>query len=285
MKHLSSTSWLLSAIVLLCGCGGYKGGGGYQGSTGGGAGGVTSLLPSSGPNIAGNWQFSTTSTTGMPPATIAGGINQSGSSASGAVHVEGSKCFDRLTTIALTGTLAGSDISLISTSVGGQVLTLIGSISGIGNAFTGTYTINGGCANGDHGTVTGRDVGVIRGALGGTFTASGGDTFDMGGYINPGYAGFESASSEGSFGISGTANFGTSCFGSGKIVAGTFPSGSFMIGTSVVLAIQTDNGTFIFVGTNTDHSGIGEISGEYSVTGGTCDQTGTALLNDDPWGY
>jgi hypothetical protein len=57
----------------------------------------------------------------------------------------------------------------------------------------------------------------------------------MGGYINPGYAGFESASSEGSFGISGTATFGTACFGSGKIVAGTFPSGSFMIGTSVGL--------------------------------------------------
>ena len=107
----------------------------------------------------------------------------------------------------------------------------------------------------------------------------------MGAYINPGYAGFESASSEGSFGISGTANFGTSCFGSGEIVAGTFPSGSFMIGTSVVLAIQTDNGTIIFVGTDTDHGGIGEISGEYTVTGGTCDQTGTALLHDDPWGY
>jgi hypothetical protein len=284
MKHLSSTSWLLSAIVLLCGCGGYQGGG-YPGSTGGGAGGVTLPPPSSGPNVAGNWQFSTTSTAGMPSATIAGGINQSGSSVSGAVHVEGSKCFDRLTTIALTGTLTGSDISLTSTSVGGQVLTLTGSISGIGNAFTGTYTINGGCANGEQGTVTGRAVGVVRGSLSGTFTTSGGETFDMGGYINPGYAGFESASPEGSFGISGTANFGTSCFGSGTIVAGTFPSGSFMIGTSVVLAIQTDNGTFIFVGTDTDHGGIGAISGEYTVTGGTCDQTGTALLHADPWGY
>jgi len=221
----------------------------------------------------------------MPPTTIAGGINQSGSSVSAAAHVEGSKCFDRLTTIGLTGTLTGGNVSLTSSSVGGQVLTLAGSTSGMGNFFTGTYTISGGCANGDHGTVTGKDVGVIRGALDGTFTTSGGDTFDMGGFINPGYAGFESASPEGSFGISGTANFGTSCFGSGKIVAGTFPSGSYMIGTSVVLAIQTDNGTFIFVGTDTDHGGIGEISGEYTVTGGTCDQTGTALLHDDPWGY
>jgi hypothetical protein len=277
MKHLSSTSWLLSAIVLLCGCGGYQRGGGYQGST--------SPPPSSGPNVAGNWQFSTTSTAGMPPATIAGGMNQSGSSVSGAVHVEGSKCFDRLTTIGLTGTLTGNDISLASMSVGGQVLTLAGSTSGIGNAFTGTYTISGGCANGDHGTVTGNAVGVIRGVLDGTFTTSGGETFDMGGYIDPGSNGFDSASSEGSFEISGTANFGTSCFGSGKIVAGTFPSGSFMIGTSVVLTIQTDNGTFIFIGTETDHGGLSEIRGEYTVTGGTCDQSGTALISDDPWGY
>jgi hypothetical protein len=58
-----------------------------------------------------------------------------------------------------------------------------------------------------------------------------------------------------------------------------------MIGTSVALAIQTDNGTFNFVGTDTDHAGIGEISGVYTVTGGTCDQTGTALINYDPWGY
>jgi len=106
----------------------------------------------------------------------------------------------------------------------------------------------------------------------------------MGGSINPGSNGYASASSEGSFEISGTANFGTSCFGSGKIVAGTFPSGSFMIGTSVVLTIQTDNGTFIFNGTE-DPGGLSEIRGEYTVTGGTCDQSGTALINDDPWGY
>lgn len=216
----------------------------------------------------------------MPPTTIAGGINQSGSSVSAAAHVEGSKCFDRLTTIGLTGTLTGGNVSLTSSSVGGQVLTLTGSITGFDNAFTGTYTINGGCANGDHGSVTGREIPVIHGHLSGTFTTSRGETFDMEGDINAGRP--PSASSEGSFGITGTATFGTSCFSSGTIVAGTFPSGSFMIGTSVVLAIQTDNGTFILAGTETDNGGI---SGEYSVSGGTCDQTGTALLNDDPWGY
>ena len=200
MKKSAPCSWALSVLVLLCGFLLCSCGGTYSGTNArqpGGTGGVTSPPPSSGSNVAGNWQFSTTSTAGMPSATIAGGISQSGSSVSGAVHIEGSKCFDRLTTIGLTGILTGSDISLTSTSVGGQVLTLTGSISGIGDVFTGTYTINGGCANGDHGPVTGRDVGVIRGALDGTFTTSGGDTFEIGGYINPGYAGFESASLRG----------------------------------------------------------------------------------------
>jgi hypothetical protein len=271
MKHLSSTLWLLSALVLLCGCGG---------------GGRTSALPSNPPppnppaqglNVAGNWQFSTTSVAGMPPVTIAGSINQSGSSVSGAVHVHGSTCFDYLTTIGLTGTLTGSDMSLTSTSVDGQVTTFTGTISddalnGTNSAFTGTYTINGGCANGDHGSITGIRIPFIGNTLNGTFTTSGGETFNVAGDE----AQNSTPSTEGSFGITGTVTFRTSCFSSGTITPGTFPSGSFIIGTSVALEIETGNGTVTFLGTlNRDRS---EIRGAYTVVGGTCDQTGTAVL-------
>ena len=91
MKRWAYTLWL-SGFFCSAGAGDTKGEGDTKDHTGGG---VSSPPPSSGPNVAGNWQFSTTSTAGMPPATIAGGINQSGSSVSGAVHVGGSKCFDR----------------------------------------------------------------------------------------------------------------------------------------------------------------------------------------------
>src|SRR2546426_12276328 len=114
MKHLSSTSWLLSAVVLLCGCGG-----GIK--TSGPPSNPPSDPPAQGQNISGNWQFSTTSTAGMSPATIAGSIAQSGVSLTGAGHVDGSNCFDHLTTIGLTGTLTGSDNSLTSTPVNGQI--------------------------------------------------------------------------------------------------------------------------------------------------------------------
>jgi len=281
MKHLSSISLLLTALVLLSACGQA----------------VRPSGPTSGPpppsdpsaqgvNAAGNWQFSMTSTvSGMPSTAIAGSIAQSGASENGAVHVDGSNCFDRLTTIALTGTLTGSDVSLTSASVNGQVANFTGTISddalnGANSAFTGTYTISGGCANGDHGSVTGIRIPFIGNTLSGTFTSSSGETYDVSGD----QAQDSTPSKEGSFGITGTVSFRTSCFSSGTIKPGTFPSGSFIIGTSVALEIKTDNGTVTFVGTlNRDRS---EISGNYVVSGGTCGQTGTAvLLVSSPWDY
>jgi hypothetical protein len=276
MKHFVSVLGLL-VLVLLCGCGGTS----------------TPAPPSSPPsaptaqsqNISGNWQFSTTSAAGMSPSTIAGSVAQSGVSLSGAVHIDGSNCFDHPTTIGLTGTSTGRDISLTSTPVKGQVTTFTGTIgddvlNGTDSAFTGTYTITGGCANDDHGSVTGIRIPFIGNNLNGTFTASGGATFDVAGDE----AQSSSPSPEGSFGISGTVSFRTSCFISGTIKPGTFPSGSFIIGTSVALEIKTANGTVTFLGTlNRDRS---EISGAYTVVGGTCNDTGTAVLAvSSPWDY
>jgi hypothetical protein len=280
MKRWASMLWL-SALVLLCGCGG----GGYQPPTGG-TGGVTP--PSSAANVIGDWQFSVTSTvSGAPPLTIAGSISLSGSSVSGAVHVNGSNCFDPLSTVGLAGTLTGGNLSLATTSVAGQVATFTGSTTKSAltdpyspGQFTGTYTINGGCADGDAGNVTGIKVPYVANILNGTFTASGGEAFSMTGdaaqYVN--------ASPEGSFGISGKATFAGSCFSSGTITPGMFPAGSFIIGTSVAFKIETDNGTVTFLGT--EDMGSGQISGNYTVSGGTCDQSGTAVLvGTSPWDY
>ena len=280
MKHSASTVWMLLAVVLLCGCGGGE-------RTSGPPSSPPSGPPSQGLDAAGNWQFSTTSMAGMPPATIAGSIVQSGVLIRGAVHVDGSNCFDRLTTMGLTGSLTGGNISLTSTSVAGQITTFTGSFTD--NAltgtyspgrFTGTYTITGGCANGDQGNVTGIKIPYIANILNGTFTTSGGGTFDMAGDI----AQDSASSDEGSFGVTGTATIRTSCFSSGPIKSGTFPSGSFIMGTSVALEIEAGNGNIAFLGTwNLDK---GEISGDYTVFGGTCDQTGTAVLvASSPWDY
>ena len=92
-----------------------------------------------------------------------------------------------------------------------------------------------------------------------------------------------SAKSEGGFALTGTATFKTSCFSSGTITSGTFPSGSFVLGTSVALQIDR-NGTVTFRGTANPTTG--EISGNYTVFGGTCDHTGTGfLVAASPWDY
>jgi hypothetical protein len=62
------------------------------------------------------------------------------------MHVNGSNCFDPLAIVRLAGTLTVNKISLTSTSVSGQVINFAGNITD--TAFTGTFTINGGCADG-----------------------------------------------------------------------------------------------------------------------------------------
>jgi hypothetical protein len=67
-------------------------------------------------------------------------------------------------------------------------------------------------------------------------------------------------------------------------MSGTFPSGSYIISTSVVLEIETGNGTVTFTGTASQ--GTGEVNGDYAVSGGTCDQTGLGrLVASGQWDY
>ena len=267
MRHFwASTLWIVSALVL-CGCGGGRG------TTSGSAPLPARLFF----DTTGNWQFTTASTAGAVSLSIAGSIDQSVTEVSAALHIDGSNCFDQLTTVRLSGTLAGNKISLTSTSVSGQVINFAGDITD--TAFTGTFTINSGCADGEHGNVTGAKIPSITSQLSGTFTASGQQTFAATAQATQG-----NASSEGTFGITGTVTFGPSCFSSGTITSGTFPSGSFIMGTSVSLEIETDNGTVVFHGTANQTTG--EIRGDYMVLNGTCSQTGTAVLTaTGQWDY
>lgn len=272
MKRLAAIS-TFSAVVLFCGCAGapppVKN--------------ASTLTPPSTsqttPNIVGNWQFDLVSTTpGTPALTIAGGISQNGTAVSGALHVDGSKCVDRLTTIGFSGTLSAGTTSLTSVAVDGQVVTLTGKFSN--TAFAGTYKIKGGCADGEAGNVTGENIPYIGNTLAGTFTSSANKAFDANGDISQS----SSASADGSFGVSGTAAFDTPCFQTGTVRSGTSSSGSFVLGRSLVLEFETANGILTFVGTLGQD--FREIHGSYTVSGGTCSDDGTAVLNiSSPWDY
>jgi hypothetical protein len=266
-----------SAAVIFCGCGG------GSGSTPKSSAPAPSATQA--PPLIGNWQFTAASVVpGKPPLTFAGSLSLSGTAASGlqaggALHIDGSNCFDRLTTIGFTTTLSGSSTSLTSAPVDGQVVTLTGNF--IGATFNGTYRIGGGCAAGEQGMLTGSNISNIPDDLSGTFTNSAQKTFSIVAKINQS----DTASSDGSFPITGTATFDAPCFSAGTIQPGTFPSGSFILGETVALEVETGKGILTFLG-NLSDSGSGEVSGNYTVSGGGCDDSGTADLHvKGQWDY
>ena len=248
MKHLARIL-RLSVLALLCGCGG---------------GGGNSSPPPQGLKITGNWQFSTTSAVpGVPPATIAGSIAQSGSSVTGAVHIDGSNCFDQLTTIGLTGSLTGNSLSLTSTAVDGQVITFTGIATN--NALTGTYAINGGCASGDQGSLNGFTIPAISGRWRGR-TIVNDQTGNLTVTLTQG-----NANADASSGLSGSTSDATYFVcDEGTIASGTLTTpGSWIIGTQVFLQIQTANGRVDFSGT-VDQAGS-PIRGGLKYVDGPCD--------------
>ena len=101
---------------------------------------------------------------------IGGIITQSGNMLGGVVHVNGSNCFDYLTAISLSGNLTEGKVSLNFAAVNGQVITVTGSVSKPIDAgpyfLSGTYTIRGGCADRDQGSVTGSTADSVAGQWG-----------------------------------------------------------------------------------------------------------------------
>ena len=256
---------VLSALLILSACGGPGGRNSFP-------------IPPNPSDVAGNWQFNTTSSaSGASSWSVAGDIQQSTRAINAAMHIDGSSCFDPIVTVSLSGTVEGDHISLSSTPLSEQVITLTGSVTGA--AFKGTYTIKGGCADGDQGTVEGAKVPQIPLTLDGTFTNSANNTF--GATVQ---ATEDSGDPDGTFGITGSATFNATCFSSGTLKPGTFPTGSFVLGNSVTFEIDTDRGTLMFRGA-TDVA-TGEIDGSYTILGSTCNDTGTAAFsNSDPWSY
>ena len=121
------------------------------------------------------------------------------------LHVDGWTCFDQQTTIALTGTLAADNISMTSASVNGQVVTLAGAItkkSNFPDVLNGTYTVSGGCADGEQGNVTGFSVYSVTGNWAGNLTTAGGGNIHWNADLAQG-----KANSEGNFGLSGAIAF------------------------------------------------------------------------------
>jgi hypothetical protein len=255
----------------------------------GGCGGTPSPTPRSSahapsalqtPPRLGNWQFTAASTVpGKPPITFAGSLGQAGAAVKGAFHVDGSKCFDRSTTIGMTVTVTGNSTTLTSAVIEGQVITFIGNFES--TTFDGTYKINDGCAAGEQGSLTGVNISNIGKSLSGSFINSAQKTFNLTGEITQS----DGANSDGSFPITGTGSFDSPCLGAGTIQPEASSAGSFILGESVALEVETSKSFLTFLGT-LSQSGSGAVTGNYIVSGGGCDDSGTAVLRvAGQWDY
>lgn len=96
-----------------------------------------------------------------------------------ALHIDGSNCFNRLATLGLTGALTADNISLTVAALDGQVASPTRNSTNA--TFTGTYSINGGCAAGGRGRVTGINIPQIANQLNGSCTNSAQGIFERGG--------------------------------------------------------------------------------------------------------
>ena len=94
-----------------------------------------------------------------------------------ALRVGAPNCFNRLTTIGLASTVTADNTSLRFTAIDGQVATFTDNSTNA--TFTGTDSINGGCAAVDRGRVTDINIPYIANQLNGTFTSSAQATFNL----------------------------------------------------------------------------------------------------------
>jgi len=191
---------------------------------------------------------------------IGGYITNTNGSVSGTIHMVNSGCFTLAQDIPISGTITFSgSVSATSTAVSGQVITVSGTMSE-STLSAGSYSITGGCAGGDKGTLTGFMTPSYSNTYTGSFhSVSGittGETFAMA---------QNGPDSDGFYHLSGTATFTNSpCFTSGTI------SSSVVVGSYVAVAVTTNNsGTVAFAGNITDSSGK-TITGEYEITSGAC---------------
>lgn len=217
-------------------------------------------IPPTYPSISGNWSLAATSQV-VPGTFLLGGyLSNASSSASGTIHVLNSTCYLAISDISITGTVSTAGaVSLTSSAVSGQTLTAKGKISG-GELSDGTYAIAGGCAGGDHGTVTGYLVPAFTNTYAGSFLSVSGLSIDATATIAQ-----SGPDTDGFYHVTGTASFsGSPCFSSGTIAT------SVIAGGYMAVTITTNTGaTVTYAGYITDPTGK-TISGVYEVSGGAC---------------
>jgi len=236
-----------------------------------------------------NGNFALTAVSQMVTNTaFIGGNVQTDSSGqfSGVLHVQesNSNCFAVTTDVSFTGNIRGLTLTATSASVNGQVIMVNAMISSDGKSITsGSYSISGGCAGGDHGTITGFQMQAFTGNYVGGFNVGHGIlSFAIPltqVTIADGHGEFRFNNT-----IAETVDANTGC-GFGSFGASLMTDSAFAAGSVLVLKLNVFDGsativaTITFVGVATDSSAK-SVSGTFAITSGLCSGlSGTGTLS------
>jgi hypothetical protein len=211
----------------------------------------------------GNWSMTAT-TSGAPTFYIGGNLTQSGTNLVGTMYVISSNCYSPSQTVAFTGTVKGSTVTLTSASVGGEVLSV--AASGTKGSLTGTYSIAGGTTcNGQTGSIAANPVPSISATWSGPIVSQGGQST-----LALALTQATTASSDGTFALTGTGTYTNSVCFTTATVSSAFVAGPYL----VVNGTTNDGGNFFYTNVLLNNSASPtNMKGTYQVSdaGSTCD--------------
>jgi hypothetical protein len=255
--------------ILLCGLVFGAGGCAHNTSSGSTGGGGSSGGPTI--SITGNWQFVATPTSGATPfSNLAGFLNESGDSPTAsnfltaALQAQSTTCYADSANVSLDGGVYGSHVGLTSFSNADQILTVSATMNAAGTGIAGTYSITGGCADGEQGSLAGTLYSPLMGSYGGAV---------MGNNLSQSIQLSLSQSAEGDgvgdSSVTGSATFqGFPCFSKGTI---NVPNG-YVLGSSANFTVSTNEagGSQVVMTGTTNPSGDTLVLSSINVVGGNC---------------
>ena len=167
-------------------------------------------------------------------------------------------------------------MTLVSSSVNGQIINVTGAVSaagtnGVGYLANATYTVTGGCLGGDHADLSPFEM--LSGTLAGSFQTANGLIGITVKFAAPGLP-----ATNGAYPINGTATF-TNAGRCGGFTSAQVQSGTdYEVNKSFTLLTNTGS-TITIDGTTLNGLGT-QFAGGFAIAGGPCDSaTGQIQLN------
>ncbi len=223
---------------------------------------------------SGNWSFDTsTNPTFGHLDSMGGSFVLTGSSLSGTMFVDLTTCSTAPAVIDLSGTMSGNSFTLKASPLDNQVITIQGTIQGP-NSLSGTYSISGGCANGEQGSIAGVYVPPLTGTWKTTESVNGTPVT-----ITLKLTQAPNATSTGYFPLSGTATYsGSPCATTGTVDQNV----SFVLGKLVGVFVSTNEsggtGTVLYGGALDAPATATSFQGFEEVMTGSCSSSGALLM-------